>query len=63
MERFFKRTYAEQSSAPVQNEKVKQSRVEINFGELPSDPGLRLKISDYHPDVRDKVSRLGESIF
>nr|XP_011459928.1 PREDICTED: zinc finger MYM-type protein 1-like [Fragaria vesca subsp. vesca] len=57
MERYFKRASGELSSTHVQNERSKQSRVEINLGELPSDPGLRMKISDYHHDVRDKIRR------
>jgi hypothetical protein len=35
----------------------KQSRVEINLADLPSDPGLRPRITDYHPNDRDQVRR------
>ncbi|KAK9278524.1 hypothetical protein L1049_028092 [Liquidambar formosana] len=34
---------------------TKQSRIEINVEDLPFDPGLRKKISDYHPNDRDEI--------
>uniref|UniRef100_A0A2N9FYF2 TTF-type domain-containing protein n=1 Tax=Fagus sylvatica TaxID=28930 RepID=A0A2N9FYF2_FAGSY len=34
-----------------------QDRVEINLADLPSDPGLRPRITDYHPNDRDQVRR------
>ena len=33
----------------------KKSHLKINLDDLPSDPGLRRKISDYHPNDRDKI--------
>ncbi|KAJ0975429.1 hypothetical protein J5N97_017394 [Dioscorea zingiberensis] len=36
---------------------AKKDRIELNIDDLPSDPGLRKKISDYHPNDRDKVRR------
>ncbi|XP_024986255.1 zinc finger MYM-type protein 1-like [Cynara cardunculus var. scolymus] len=35
----------------------KQSRMEINLADLPTDPGLRLRIWDYNPNIRDEVRR------
>ena len=35
----------------------KKGRVEINFTDLPADPGLRNPISIYHPMDRDQVRR------
>ncbi|KAM5582361.1 hypothetical protein ABKV19_002668 [Rosa sericea] len=32
-------------------------RVEINLADLPSDPGLRTRILDYDPNIRDQVRR------
>ncbi|XP_024164619.1 zinc finger MYM-type protein 1-like [Rosa chinensis] len=57
MERFFKRTSNELSSPLIESERSKQSRVEIDLANLPSDPGERTKISDYHPDIRDQIRR------
>ncbi|KAJ0964830.1 hypothetical protein J5N97_025968 [Dioscorea zingiberensis] len=36
---------------------AKKDRIELNIDDLPSDPGLRKKVSDYHPNDRDKVRR------
>ena len=33
----------------------KKPHLEINLDDLPSDPGLRRKISDYHPNDHDKI--------
>ena len=33
----------------------KKSYLEINLDDLPSNPGLRRKILDYHPNDRDKI--------
>ncbi|XP_062025658.1 uncharacterized protein LOC133741974 [Rosa rugosa] len=57
MERFFKRTSNELSSPLIESERSKQSRVEIDLANLPSDPGERTKISDYHPNLRDQIRR------
>ncbi|KAJ9541078.1 hypothetical protein OSB04_027584 [Centaurea solstitialis] len=35
----------------------KQSRIEINLADLPTDPGLRTRIWDYNPSIRDEVRR------
>ncbi|XP_077251768.1 uncharacterized protein LOC143890992 [Tasmannia lanceolata] len=35
----------------------KRPRVEVNIADLPVDPGLRIRISDYHPNERDKIQR------
>ena len=34
-----------------------QPHVEINLNELPSDPGLRPRITTYHPNDQDKIRR------
>uniref|UniRef100_A0A2N9FVI6 TTF-type domain-containing protein n=1 Tax=Fagus sylvatica TaxID=28930 RepID=A0A2N9FVI6_FAGSY len=45
------------STKRVDNSSSKQDRVEINLADLPSDPGLRPRITDYHPNDRDQVRR------
>ncbi|KAJ9558445.1 hypothetical protein OSB04_013059 [Centaurea solstitialis] len=35
----------------------KQSRIEVNLADLPADPGLRIRILDYNPNIRDEVRR------
>uniref|UniRef100_A0A2N9J031 TTF-type domain-containing protein n=1 Tax=Fagus sylvatica TaxID=28930 RepID=A0A2N9J031_FAGSY len=45
------------STKRVDNSSSKQDRAEINLADLPSDPGLRLRITDYHPNDRDQVRR------
>ena len=35
----------------------KEARIKVNLNELKSDPGLRKKISLYHPNDRDKFRR------
>ncbi|KAJ9538893.1 hypothetical protein OSB04_031626 [Centaurea solstitialis] len=45
------------SSEPTNNDGSKQSRVEINLADLPSDPGMRIRILDYNHDIRDEVRR------
>lgn len=57
MEKFFKRTSNLLSSPITESERSKQSRVEINLADLPSDPGTRTQIKDYHPNVRDQIRR------
>ena len=69
MERFYKRTLKESSSSstPIQKivddldepklKKVNLSRIEVDLANLPSDPGLRPKISDYDPNDQDVVRR------
>jgi hypothetical protein len=45
------------STKRVDNSFSKEDRVEINLVDLPSDPGLRPRITDYHPNDRDQVRR------
>ena len=35
----------------------KWTRIEVNVANLPMDPGLRIKISNYHPNERDQIRR------
>ena len=35
----------------------KQTRIEVDVVNLPTDPGLRIKISNYHPNERDQIRR------
>ena len=35
----------------------KQTRIEVDVTNLPTDPGLRIKISNYHPNERDQIRR------
>ncbi|XP_077251302.1 uncharacterized protein LOC143890485 [Tasmannia lanceolata] len=35
----------------------KRARVGVNVVDLPVDPGLRIRISDYHPNARDQIRR------
>ncbi|KAJ9564549.1 hypothetical protein OSB04_000515 [Centaurea solstitialis] len=35
----------------------KQSRVEVNLSDLPTGPGLRIRILDYNPNICDEVRR------
>ncbi|KAL4601270.1 hypothetical protein ACB092_11G259700 [Castanea dentata] len=48
-----------QDSSPVQDSSPssKRSRVDFNLENLPSDPGLRQKISSYHPNNHDEIRR------
>ncbi|KAI3666832.1 hypothetical protein L6452_41870 [Arctium lappa] len=47
------------SSTPNNNniDSCKQSRIEINLSDLTTDPGLRIRILDYNPNIRDEVGR------
>ncbi|XP_028955524.1 uncharacterized protein [Malus domestica] len=63
MERYFKRKSSdesvESSLPPKENDKSsKHACVEINLEDLPVDPGLRTRIWDYHPNVREQVRRV-----
>ncbi|KAJ9537272.1 hypothetical protein OSB04_030005 [Centaurea solstitialis] len=46
-------------SEPINADSSKRSRVdsEINLADLPSDPGMRIRILDYNPNIRDEVRR------
>lgn len=48
-----------QDSFPVQNSSSSSKRIHIDFNleNLPSDPGLREKISSYHPNNHDGIRR------
>ena len=48
-----------QDSSPVQDSSSssKQIRVDFNLENLPLDPGLRQKISSYHPNNHDEIRR------
>ncbi|XP_062116521.1 uncharacterized protein LOC133830545 [Humulus lupulus] len=37
------------------NAKTKTSKAEFNLGDLPTDPGLRIPILNYNPNIRDQV--------
>ena len=57
MEKYFKRKSKLELPPPtkrVDNSSSKQDRVEINLADLSSDPGLRPRITDYHPNDRDQ---------
>ncbi|XP_062017033.1 uncharacterized protein LOC133733428 [Rosa rugosa] len=60
MERYFKRKstheLTESSSAPKKvNNSSKEATLGINLEDLPTDPGLRPRIWNYHPNVREQV--------
>jgi hypothetical protein len=61
MEKYFKRKSELElplsSSTNRDDNSSKQRREEINLADLPSDPGLRPRITDYHPNDRDQVRR------
>ncbi|XP_075665249.1 uncharacterized protein LOC142634885 [Castanea sativa] len=48
-----------QDSSPEQDSSPssKRSRIDFNLENLPSDPGLRQKISSYHPNNHDEIRR------
>ena len=35
----------------------KRTRIEVDVANLPTDPGLRIKISNYHANERDQIRR------
>ena len=59
MEKYFKRKL--ELELPPSTKRVdnssKQDRVEINLADLPSDSGLRPRITDYHPNDQDQGRR------
>ena len=54
-----RKTIGGSSSTPETDDvdKSKQRRVETNLTNLPADPGLRKRILDYNPNIRDEVHR------
>ncbi|KAI0520419.1 hypothetical protein KFK09_007893 [Dendrobium nobile] len=70
MERYFKRSSVSKTSNDnsnqVEDHKEKRIRVEtdlpnnieVSIENLPSDPGLRIPIVDFNPNIRDEVRRL-----
>ncbi|CAL5198782.1 unnamed protein product [Lathyrus oleraceus] len=68
MEKYFKRKGTEQSSTPnsqTPNERrspkldppLKKRFLQFESEKLHNDPGLRPKMSDYHPSDRDEIRR------
>jgi hypothetical protein len=61
MEKYFKRKSELElplsSSTNRDDNSSKQRREEINLADLPFDPGLRPRITDYHPNDQDQVHR------
>ena len=65
MDKYLIRKPCTQDSSPVQDSfpvqdsssSFKQIRVNFNLENLPSDPGLRQKISFYHPNNHDEIRR------
>ena len=59
MDKYLIRKPRTQDSAPAQDSSSssKQIRVDFNLENLPSDPGLREKISSYHPNHHDEIRR------
>ena len=57
MNKYFIRKPRTQDSSPVQDSSSssKQIPVDFNLENLPSDPGLREKISSYHPNNHDEI--------
>ncbi|KAK1591673.1 hypothetical protein Q3G72_011480 [Acer saccharum] len=49
--------YLKRSSTLEMGSSSKKHCVEINLTDLPADPGLRTRIWDYHPNVREQVRR------
>ena len=35
----------------------KRTHIEVDVANLPTDPGSRIKISNYHPNERDQIRR------
>ena len=58
IERFFKRKIEESSIPTEKNDNsIKSSKVDFDPKELETDPGLRIPILEYHPNIRDQVRR------
>ena len=59
MDKYLIRKPRTQDSSHVQDSSSSSKRVRVNFNleNLPSDPGLREKISFYHPNNHDEIRR------
>ena len=59
MDKYLIRKPRTQDSSSVQDSFSSSKRILIDFNleNLPSDPGLREKISSYHPNNHDKIRR------
>ena len=59
MDKYLIRKSRTQDSSSVQDSFSSSKRILIDFNleNLPSDPGLREKISSYHPNNHDKIRR------
>ena len=59
MEKYFKRKSEFESSFSSKgiSKDLKEFPLEINLNDLPADPGLQIKILDYHPNIRDQVRK------
>ncbi|XP_065619032.1 uncharacterized protein LOC112022883 [Quercus suber] len=59
MDKYLIKTPRTQDSAPAQDSSSssKRIRVDFNLENLPSNPGLREKISSYHPNHHDEIRR------
>ena len=59
MGKYFKRKseFESSSSSKGISKDLKEYSLEINLDDLHADPGLRIRILDYHPNIRDQVRR------
>ena len=58
MERFFKKISVPPSPAIEKNNDTRgQGSTKFILSNLPSDPGKRIRILDYNPNIRDQVRR------
>ena len=58
-EKYFKRKskFESSSSSKGISKYLKECPLEINLDDLPIEPWLRIRILDYHPNIRDQVRR------
>ncbi|KAL6522340.1 hypothetical protein OROHE_016893 [Orobanche hederae] len=57
MEKFLTKRKTPTDPEPRNADNSKQRHVEVNLADLPSDPGMRTRILDYNPNIRDEVRR------